>query len=195
MKIEAMQNIKKPAYAIGAAVLTAALMSGCGEGVVRYAGETETGPDYTVELMGETTIDENYYNSDQEDDNTLLDDIGEVFCKDVSGDDIMECDGITFAKNQLLISCDIGTPYDQVEVICQNMGAKIVGYIELTSDFQIEFDEDKTLDELEAYAEDFKTYSFVRNATLNYTYEIGYDEDLYAVREVEPDEEIIVDTE
>ena len=172
-------------------------MSGCAEEPIQYAGETEVAPDYTVELMGETTVSEDDYDYDydQSDDKTLLDNIGDNFYKEVSCDDVTECDGITFARNQLLISCEIGTPYEQVEEICQIMGAKIVGYIELTSDFQIEFEEDKSLDELEEMAEDIKKFSFVRDCTLNYTYEIGYEENLYAVPDVEPDEEKTVETE
>ena len=62
--------------------------------------------------------------------------------------------GIKYVKNQLLVSFTMGTPNDweKMESICQEIDAEIVGYIEFTSDFQIEFKHDKTYEELEELA-------------------------------------------
>ena len=80
-----------------------------------------------------------------------FDDIGEIYIKEPSEDDFVfdEETGLTYVRNQLLISAFMGTDKSIFEDICDEIGATIVGYIELTNDYQIEFGEDKTLDEPE----------------------------------------------
>lgn len=107
-----------------------------------------------------------------------LEDIGESYYKEASSADVeLDADsGLRYVKNQLLISCELGTPKEKVEKICKKYDAEIVGYLEITSDFQIEFKEDKTLKELEETAEELEDkYDFVRMVTLNLVSEITYD--------------------
>ncbi len=94
---------------------------------------------------------------------------GEAYSKDPSKDDVLvdEETGIMYVKNQLLISCNIGTPKEEVEKICEEIDAEIVGYIELTSDFQIEFKEDHSIDQLQEAADSIESHPFVLNVTLN----------------------------
>ena len=105
-----------------------------------------------------------------------LEDIGENYYKEVTEDDVVfdEETGIQYAKNQLLISCDIGVPKELVQDVCNEIGAEIVGYTEITSDFQIEFKEDKTFEELEAMMIELpEKYDFIRGASFNMVSEIG----------------------
>ena len=60
-------------------------------------------------------------------------------------------------------------------MVCEEVGAEIVGYIEITSDFQIEFKEDKTYEELEEIADYIYGYPFISNITLNTVTSIEYD--------------------
>lgn len=107
-----------------------------------------------------------------------LSDIGENYFKEAKPDDIEtdKASGIVYVKNQLLISCEIGTPKEEVEKICEKLDAKIVGYIEITSDFQIEFNKDHTYAELIETGKELENeYSFIRMASINTAYGITYD--------------------
>ena len=107
-----------------------------------------------------------------------LEDIGENYSKEVTEDDVVfdEETGIQYAKNQLLISCDMGVPKELMQDVCNEINAEIVGYIEITSDFQIEFKEDKTFEELEAMMIELpEKYDFIRGASFNMVSEIGID--------------------
>ena len=45
-------------------------------------------------------------------------------------------------RNQLLVSAYVGVEKSVIEDICDEIGATIVGYMEVVNDYQIEFDED-----------------------------------------------------
>ena len=76
--------------------------------------------------------------------------------------------GYRYVMNQLLISCETGTPREKIENICKEINAEIVGYIPLSSDFQIEFKEGKSYKELKEEAERIKKYPFVLDVTFNH---------------------------
>lgn len=107
----------------------------------------------------------------------LSDDLGETYFKEVRKEDILIKDGIKYAKNQLLISCIPGTDKNEVKKLVDEIDAEIVGYIELTADYQIEFRSDKTLDELSEIADYIDSHSFVLDVTLNLVSETSADED------------------
>ena len=105
----------------------------------------------------------------------------ELYYKDSTKDDIVtdEKTGISYIKNQLLISCSVGTPNDKekIQKICDEIGAEIVGYIEITSDFQIEFKRDMTYDELMKIANELtEKYYFIESVALNYAVLYGPDD-------------------
>ena len=98
-----------------------------------------------------------------------LESIGEAYVKYPQKEDIRfdEETGLQYVNNQLLISAFIGTDKRIVEQIIDEVGAKIVGYIELTNDYQIEFFEPKSLSEMEVIAEYINSFHFISAATLN----------------------------
>ena len=100
------------------------------------------------------------------------DDIGEVCCKEPLPEEILidEETGLQYVKNQLLISTFIGTEFSKIKDIAEEINAEIVGYIELTGDYQLAFKEEKTLEELDKIADDINRYSFISNVTLNLVY-------------------------
>ena len=64
----------------------------------------------------------------------------------------------------------MGTPDAKAKVkkICEEIGAEIVGCIEITSDFKIEFKRDMTYDELMKVADELRgKYYFILDVTLN----------------------------
>ncbi|MCQ2527200.1 MAG: hypothetical protein MJ130_10580 [Lachnospiraceae bacterium] len=128
-----------------------------------------------VDAPDDTTDD----SDDSTDDSDDVDDLGELYYKGASDADIVfnEEYGVSYVKNQLLISAMLGTNKEDVEEAVAEVGAEIVGYIEITSDFQIEFFEDKSLDELVEIAEYLYTYPWANNVTLNLVNEVGVEID------------------
>lgn len=104
-----------------------------------------------------------------------FEDIGEAYYREVSEEDIVfdEEHGVKYARNQLLISVSPDTAREKIDEIVTEVNAEIVGFIELTGDYQIEFTDDKTLDELSETADYIMAYPFVMNVTLNIIGEIG----------------------
>ena len=107
-------------------------------------------------------------------------DLGDMYYKDSTGDDIVtdENTGIRYVKNQLLVSIKIGTPdaKNKMEEICKEIDADIVGCIEITNDYQIEFSRDMTYDELMQISTELEEdYYFMDSVTLNYATSVGYD--------------------
>lgn len=93
-----------------------------------------------------------------------------LYYKEVSEEDILydEEHNVKYAKNQLLISVFSETnEWFEIERIANEIDAEIVGYIEISGDYQIEFRNDKSLEELETIADYLNSYPFVINVTLN----------------------------
>ena len=168
----------RSAYAVGAALLSATmLLGGCKNPtetteVSFDGGETiieDTASDVTTETTEET---------DSVSEKETLADIGENYYKEATAEDIVidEETGLRYVKNQLLISCSLGTPKEEIEKICEEINAEIVGYTEITSDFQIEFKEDKTLDDLDEITEYLYGYPFVSFVSLNTAVSVSYDD-------------------
>lgn len=100
-----------------------------------------------------------------------------LYYKEVSEEDILydEEHNVKYAKNQLLISVSVFSETNEwleIKRIADEIDAEIVGYIEISGDYQIEFREDKTLDELETIADYLNSYPFVINVTLNIISEV-----------------------
>ena len=100
-------------------------------------------------------------------------DVGEMYYKEAAPEDIVtdEKSHVRYVKNQLLVSFTMGTPdaKKKMEDICKEIDAEIVGYIEFTSDFQIEFSSDKTYDELMKIGEELtEKYYFILRVDVNY---------------------------
>ena len=178
---------KRTVFTAGIALLVAAgILAGCSAnksldrssddknaGTKHEEPATSEDPKTTVTTTTGTT--ETSETSDPSDTRETLGDIGEAYYKEATADDIVEYDGLQCVKNQLLVSCNLGTSKEQMEMVCEEVGAEIVGYIEITSDFQIEFKEDKTYEELEEIADYIYGYPFISNITLNTVTSIGYD--------------------
>lgn len=98
-----------------------------------------------------------------------LQSIGEAYYKDVTEEDVIlnEETGILYVKNQILISGVPGEPKELFENLAAELGAEVVGYLEITNDYQLEFATDKSAEELDAIIEEVKGYPYVSFASLN----------------------------
>lgn len=173
---------------IGAAILASAMaLSGCGakkNGNGRSmlsAPTSESASTSTTEPTTPTATTQVPDTSDTGYSDPSFDDIGEAYFKEIKPEDIVidKETGLQYAKNQLLVSCEMGTTKEDVEDIFDEINADIVGYIELTGDFQIEFRKDVDISVLQYFADYLNSYPFVLNVTLNLVvdYEEGADLD------------------
>ncbi|MDE6017118.1 MAG: S8 family serine peptidase [Acetatifactor sp.] len=105
----------------------------------------------------------------EEGDKEPLEDIGEAYYKEPSKEDVIvnEETGIMYVKNQVLVSAYPGLPKSIIEEIVSEIDADIVGYIELTNDYQLEFRENKSADELDTMIDYIRSFSFISYASLN----------------------------
>ncbi len=106
--------------------------------------------------------------ADYEEDDDIID-IGNIYFKDImSEDDIVYAgDGIYCVKNQLILTANEGISYNDVEELMKTYDASIVGYIELTNDYQIEFDNDIEINVIKQIIDELNNNSLVEAASLN----------------------------
>lgn len=158
-----------------AAVLAAVMfIAGCGN---KKAKPSETVPSTSVTTTAAATSTAGTETTPRETPGTFAP-VGDAYYKEAKPEDILtdKESGIRYVKNQLQISCEPGTDKKLVEKICEEIGADIVGYIEMTSDFQIEFKTDKTLTEMTKIGEELKNkYSFIRRVDPHYAISSGPD--------------------
>ena len=78
------------------------------------------------------------------------DNAGKMYFKDISDADDIVCDlnGDRYFKNQILATACDNVSFEAMESLVHSMNAEIVGYIELTNDYQIEFNYDLSVEEL-----------------------------------------------
>ena len=154
-------------------------------------------PAYSVYEKGECTFSV-YYNSSDEDEvsvtclnnverkHFIRDTDHEPFdedknhIKEHTKDDIAQDEktGTRYVKNQLLVSIKMGTPdaRKKMEDICKEIDAEIVGALETTKDYQIEFKHDMTYDELMKLGKELTDkYYFISDVSLNIVFDISYD--------------------
>lgn len=157
--------------------VTTVLLTGCGQSGETGASDPPveiqtSAPDITT--VSETTVHkvndaDPFESTDADRETEPIVDIGEAYFQEVSDEDIaVDTEhGIKYAKNQLLISVFPETEKTEIKKIADETDAEIIGFIELTGDYQIEFRENKSLEELETIADHINSYSFVINVTLN----------------------------
>lgn len=104
-------------------------------------------------VMSAIQIKNNVVNSGNNNDNIIDDSddtVGKIYFKELSSEDdlIYDSDGNCYFKNQVLLTAYDGVSFETVSALADSMNARIVGYIELTNDYQIEFNYDMSVDKL-----------------------------------------------
>ena len=114
-------------------------------------------------------------------DGNIIDDsdenVGRIFFKDLSSKDdlIYDSEGNCYVKNQILFTAREGVSYGAAEDFSESLNAEIVGYIELTNDYQIEFNYDMSVEELFDKIEDISQSSIVEYTSPNIVFETECD--------------------
>lgn len=134
-----------------------------------------------IEIVGAYNINinknEDFMRNFGEGDTTLIDyeedediiDIGEAYFKEITSEDdiIYAGDGIYCVKNQLLLTVDENAEFADVVDLMKGYNASVVGYIELTNDYQIEFCDVLDVSDIRNIMDELLTVSYVENASLN----------------------------
>ena len=97
-------------------------------------------------------------------------DIGEIRWKNVTSDDeivFADDEGYYIVKNQILLSCDDSVSYDDVAALADAYDAEIVGYIQITNDYQLEFPADTDMDDLREIIAALSELDCMRMVTFN----------------------------
>lgn len=91
----------------------------------------------------------------------------EAYYQEFTEEDVVYEDSELFVNSQLLLTVVSGTKTSTIEKLIKDAGGKIVGYIEISEDYQIEFPEGKTLDELDQLVDKWNEVDFVEFVSLH----------------------------
>lgn len=96
-------------------------------------------------------------------------DIGDAYFKEITSENdiIYAGNGIYCVKNQLLLTADETVGLEDIAELIKEYNASIVGYIELTNDYQIEFNDDVDVNDIRDIIDELLTVPYVENASLN----------------------------
>lgn len=90
----------------------------------------------------------------------------EIYCKDIDSENIKYNGEIIYLNNQLsLISTNNATKSD-IDELANEYNAEIVGYIEFTGDYQLEFDEEKSYSVLNKISKELEQSDYVKSASI-----------------------------
>ncbi len=149
-----------------AAVFLAALIPGCSCGKPKQDAIQQND-------SGEQTSDNSETPWHTADFAAEVTDIGQCYTRGFSEEDVvLSEDGFTeFVRNEVLLVAAMDAPYDEVKALIEANGGEIVGYIELTGDYQAAFS-DKTEQELNRLIETFEQSPLIDDAMLDYVMEL-----------------------
>ncbi|MGN0326071.1 MAG: hypothetical protein ACI4DW_07155 [Lachnospiraceae bacterium] len=106
-----------------------------------------------------------------------MEDIGRAYFKDItSTDDIgYTIEGYPCVNNQLLLSSKDGVTFEQMEELVHSYDAEIVGCLELVGEYQMEFYEDITPEQLQLLREELAQNELIERCDYNLCMETDID--------------------
>lgn len=122
-----------------------------------------------AEIIGTSSTavaDDEFYQED-------LEDLGEIYFKPVGKSRIESYNGVDFVANQLLLTANEGVSKNEVEDYISSIDGKIVGYIELADEYQIEINHDVSTEELLKIIETIKDIDMFSFSSLNTYFELN----------------------
>ncbi|MCH5349263.1 MAG: cellulose binding domain-containing protein [Oscillospiraceae bacterium] len=105
------------------------------------------------------------------------DDDDGIYMKPITSEDEIayKDTGFAYVRNQILLMADDSISFDEMSDIADDMNADIVGYIDITNEYQIEFRYNVELEDLENIIDDLEQKPFIEYAALNYAFELHTD--------------------
>lgn len=166
---------------------------------VGISASVESGEEPAIlDFVMSTVKIKNYFINDGDVNGDISDDsdenVGRIFFKDISSKDdlIYDSEGNCYVKNQMLITVRSGVSFKTVSNLAFQMYGKIVGYIELTNDYQIEFIHDKSADELLREVDYISHDPIIEYASPNIVSEVEYDS-FPNDPEIQPESDVKID--
>ena len=95
----------------------------------------------------------------------------ELYYQPFSDENVVYENGRLYVDSQLLLTAVRGTSKETVEALAASEGGEIVGFISISDDYQIEFSQGKTYDELCGIAEGWSHECFVEDVSLHDAFE------------------------
>jgi subtilisin family serine protease len=140
--------------------------------------------------ISDISLNDVVYNGIEADNEYNLEDIGEAYFKDIESiyDIDIDENGIEYVKNQFLLTAYNDVPYDTIEALGEEYDAEIVGYIELTNDYQFEVTYDVTSLDIYDIIDELSENQYVEYASINSV--IEYESNLAPNDPWNPDETI-----
>lgn len=132
------------------------------------AAETPKGTESTSEEQHKEVLSIEQPKTERE--KEPLKDLSVSYIKEATENDIVfdKEDCVYYVRNQLLVGTLLGVPREAVEQLAEDIGADIVGYIELIAQYQLEFREPKVYWELMNIAAYLETFSYIDYANVNF---------------------------
>ncbi|MCL2054818.1 MAG: S8/S53 family peptidase [Oscillospiraceae bacterium] len=88
--------------------------------------------------------------------------------------------GERYIKNQILITAYDDVSFEEIEELSKNINAEIVGFIEITNDYQIELRKSSSIDFLNQLIGDLINNPLIEFASLNTVFKIKYDGEYFS---------------
>ncbi|MCR4847128.1 MAG: S8 family serine peptidase [Eubacterium sp.] len=79
--------------------------------------------------------------------------------------------GNAYIKNELILTGSKDSSFKKIKKLAEEMTGKIVGYVSMSNDYQIEFDDEKSKEELDEIISDWSANDLVASVDYHYVYE------------------------
>ena len=92
----------------------------------------------------------------------------EAYYQEVKDSDVSYENGVCYVNSQILLTAEKGVSEKAIRRLVKKQGGNIVGYISISNDYQIEFEDEKTYDQICKIIEEWKDNSQIADVSLNY---------------------------
>lgn len=93
----------------------------------------------------------------------------------ISEEDVVYEDNTLYADSQILLTVQTGTTYETVEKLVQKENGEIIGFINFSGDYHIDFPEGKSHEDLNALIQFWSERDFIENVSLNFVHRASTD--------------------
>lgn len=83
--------------------------------------------------------------------------------------------GIEYVNNEILITADENAKQNDIENLVSKFGGKVVGKIDLTNDYQVQFDKTYDFSKLKDIVDELSKNDIITNASPNYAFDLNID--------------------